>query len=243
MKQTFLTLPRPFVCALLSEKGLGDTIAQVHNADFAGADAVGVDMRGLADEEKTVDKLSQVMESTVRPILAMQYRCEEGGRLTDEERAEYLLRAARAGASIVDVMGDLFDPSEREYSRDRAAIRKQKELIEAIHDAGCAVVMSSHMQVSRTAGEVVDQLKDFEDRGADVVKIVPQVNTEAEMREAFETMMRLRHELTKPYIYVAGGRFGRHQRAIAPMFGSMLSFGQFPAHCVSPVMFQSPVRR
>ena len=241
MKQTFLTLPRPFVCALIMQPDMPETIAQVHNADFAGAQAVGVHMRMMPPEDKTEEKLAALMRSTVRPVLAMHYRGELGGALRDEDRAQYLLRAARAGASIVDVMGDFYDPSPLEITHDRAAVARQKALIAEIHEAGCAVVMSSHMKESRTAEETLAHLRAFEERGADVVKIVPQVNTEEEMSEAFRTVLLLRRELEKPFIYVAGGRFGRHQRAIAPMFGSMLSFGAYPARCTDSVMFQSPV--
>ena len=241
MKQSFLTLPRPFVCALIMQDSLAETIAAVHNADFAGAQAIGVHMRLMPQEDKTPERLAGLMESTVRPVLAMHYRGEPGGALTDEDRAGFLLNAARAGASIVDVMGDFYAPSPREWTDDEAAVARQRRLIGEIHAAGSAVVMSSHLRESLTAEEVLSHLQSFEERGADVVKILPQVNTEAEMQEAFRTELLLRRELKKSFIYVAGGRFGRHQRAIAPMFGSMLSFGAVPAHCREPVMFQSPV--
>ncbi|MBO4297295.1 MAG: type I 3-dehydroquinate dehydratase [Clostridia bacterium] len=241
MKQTFLTLPRPFVCALIMQDSLEETIAAAHNADFAGAQAIGVHMRMMPAEDKTPERLAALTQCTVRPVLAMHYRNEPGGALTDEDRAEFLLNAARAGASIVDVMGDFYDPSPREWSGSEAAVARQRQLIERIHRAGSAVVMSSHMKESLSAEEALTHLRSFEERGADVVKIVPQVNTESEMQEAFRTILLLRRELKKPFIYVAGGRYGRHQRAIAPMFGSMLSFGAYPAHCRETTMFQQPV--
>ena len=228
MKPSFLSLPRPFVTALVMEKSLSDTIARVTSAGYAGAQAVGVHMRLLPHEEKSVEKLRELIDSTNRPILAMHYRGEPAANLTDEDRAGYLLNAAGAGASIVDVMGDFYDPSPMEITRNPDAIDRQKQLIDSLHELGCAVVMSSHLQVSRTADEVLEHLASFEERGADVVKIVPHVNTEEEMLESVRTVMLLRRELKKPFIYVANGRYGRHQRVIAPMFGAMLSFGAFP---------------
>lgn len=77
-----------------------------------------------------------------------------------------LLAAAEAGASIIDVMGDLYDPSPMELTRNPAAVDKQKRLIDRIHGKGADVVISSHMQCPRTAEQVLEHLSEAAKRGA-----------------------------------------------------------------------------
>lgn len=223
MKTAFIDLPRPFVCALIEEKSISETLTRIRQSDFAGAHAVGVDIRSLPAEDKTVEKLTQIINSTVRPIYGMHYR-KDGDGLTDDDRAGYLVNFAKAGASVIDVMGDFFDRSELEITHSKKAITKQKALIKRIHEAGGSVLMSSHIQAPRTTEQVYEHLKEFDHRGADILKIVTTVNTEEEMIESIRTTMFLNRNLAKPFIHVTNGRYGRHQRTIAPMFGCMLSF-------------------
>lgn len=236
----FTALPRPFVCALVQQSSVEDTIAMMHQSDYDGAQAIGVDVCLIRDEELTDDKLRAIMRCTTRPVYAMCYRHDSVSR-TEEDRAEMLKRMARAGASIVDIMGDFYDPQSTQLTRDETAVARQMALIDEIHALGCEVLMSSHLQVPMTGEEVYAHLHEFEKRGADVVKIVPFVNTREEMAESVRTTMMLNERLEKPFIYVSNGAFGRHQRIIAPMFGEMLLFGTLPARHTGEVTPHLPV--
>lgn len=55
-----------------------------------------------------------------------------------------MLLTIDAGAAACDIMGDMYDPSSRERTRDENAIQKQKRLIDRIHAKGAEVLMSSH---------------------------------------------------------------------------------------------------
>lgn len=236
----FTSLPRPFVCALVQQPTADDTMAMIHQSDYDGAHAIGVDVCFMKEEELTDEKLRAMMRCTTRPIYAMCYRREGDGR-TDDDRAEMLKRMARAGASIVDVMGDFYDPQPTQLTQDEAAVARQRALIDELHALGCDVLMSSHVQVSMTGDEVYAHLHEFEKRGADVVKIVPFVNTREEMLESIRTTMMLSERLEKPFIHVTNGAFGRHQRIIAPMFGEMLTFGSLPARHTAEIAPHLPV--
>ncbi len=234
----FTELPRPFVCALVQQPTLEDTIAMMHQSDYDGAQAIGVDVCRMKDASD--DDLKKIMRCTTKPVYAMCYRYAGDDR-TDEERAEMLVRMAEAGASIADVMGDFFDPQPTQLTFDEAAVQKQRKLIERIHAAGCDVLMSSHLQTPMTAGEIYDHLHEFENRGADVVKIVPFVNTREELLESIRATMLLKEKLVRPFIHVCNGAFGRHQRCIAPMLGEMLLFGAKPARHTGNVVAHLPV--
>ena len=45
----FTDLPRPFVCALVQQPTLEDTIAMMHQSDYDGAQAIGVDLCRMKD--------------------------------------------------------------------------------------------------------------------------------------------------------------------------------------------------
>ena len=101
--------------------------------------------------------------------------------------------------------------------------------------------MSSHLQKPMAAEEIYDHLHEFEERNADVVKIVPLVNTRAELLESIRATMLLKEKLVKPFIHVCNGAFGRHQRTIAPMLGEMLLFGMEPTRHTGDVVAHLPV--
>ena len=126
---------------------------------------------------------------------------------------------------MIDVMGDLYDPSPMEITHNPVAIDKQKRLIDKIHAKGANVVISSHMpSLSRTTEQVVEHMLEVESRGPDVVKIVTGVNTEEELAEAFRTTMALKRELKVPFIHLCNGKFSRPHRFMGPVLGVSIFF-------------------
>ena len=130
----------------------------------------------------------------------------------------------RAARRIIDVMGDLYDPSPMELTHNPAAIDKQKRLIDRIHSLGADVVISSHMACPRTAEQVFEHLSEVAKRGADVVKIVTTVNTDEELAEAFRTTLLLKRELGKPFIHLCNGTYSRPHRFMGPALGVSIFF-------------------
>ena len=132
---------------------------------------------------------------------------------------------AEAGAEVIDVMGDLYDPSPLELTHHPAAIAKQKALIGRIHELGAKVIMSSHMpSTERSAEEVLEHLREQASRGADILKIVVGMDTEAAMLEGVRTLLLLHRELEKPFVFLGGGRYGRFIRYIGPKLGAAIEF-------------------
>lgn len=227
MRPSFLTQKRPYVAAIVQEKGVEATIANILNSEHDGAEGFMVDLSYLTREERSSENLQRVFHSTGRPIMPLLYRTQYMGPeyCSDEERAEEMLLTLEMGATAIDVMGDLFCPDKRELTKEESAIARQKELISRIHEKGGEVLISSHMPDVLTAEEVLEHLMCQADRGADIAKIIVGCNTEEDLLESIRTTILLKKEMKIPFIHLCNGKLGRLQRFIAPMLGSMLTFG------------------
>jgi 3-dehydroquinate dehydratase len=128
--------------------------------------------------------------------------------------------AVRAGASMIDMMGDMFDRSPRELSQDSRAIGRQQQVIEKVHALGGEVLMSSHVWEYMTVEETLSHAKTLEARGADFVKIAMAVYDEAQMMESLRATVLVKNELKVPFLHICMGQWGKLLRAVAPMFGS-----------------------
>jgi len=153
----------------------------------------------------------------------MHYRSPLRTQLTDEDLAESLRLAIRAGASMCDIMGDLFGRAPLELSRDEAVIEKQREMVRQVHDLGGEALLSSHTWVPMTMDQTIEHAKALASRGADMVKIAMIANTEAEAMETFRSTAALKHAMDTPYFLVCMGQYGKLHRQLAPMFGSCLA--------------------
>lgn len=147
-------------------------------------------------------------------------------RMSDDERAQEMMRIVEAGAVSVDIIGNLFEPSApRELAQSKEAVKKQKSLIAEIHSRDGEVLISSHMDEVLEAEEILDHLLCQVDRGADIAKIITRCDTDEDFLESIRTLHLLDRKMTAPFIFLCNGKFGRLQRFLAPVLGSMLSFG------------------
>ena len=199
--------------------------ALVLAAEADGADGIAVELAKLPPDRRTLENFRGMIDAVQLPFMFIDYRNDQFLGADDEARQKYLLLAAEAGAEVIDVMGDLYDPSPLELTRDPAAIRKQKELIGKIHGLGAKVLMSSHMfDVERSAEEVLDHLREQSSRGADILKIVVGMDTEAALLEGVRTLLLLHRELDKPFVFLGVGGYGRFIRYVGPKLGAAIEF-------------------
>lgn len=224
MKKTFLNQNRPVITSLFSGATPQELIAKAANSEFDGAGGIAIELHGLKPEFRNRESLKNIIEAVNLPFMFCFYRKDQWENRDDDARQELLLAAADAGASMIDVMGDLYDPSPLELTRNPAAVEKQMRLIDAIHDKGADVVISSHMACFRSTEQVVEHLKIVEARGADVVKLVQTVDTESELEEAIHTTLVLRRELKVPFIHLCNGKFARPHRFFGPALGVSIFF-------------------
>ena len=226
LKRSFLNRQETAVTLLYKPRSASEAVALARSAEADGADGIAIEISELPEEHRTLECFKSIIASVQLPFMFIDYRKDILYGDDDEKRQGCLLRAADAGADVIDVMGDLYAPSPRELTFDTTAVAKQMKLIDEIHAKGAHVLMSSHaLKEFVPCEEVLEMMKTQSSRGADILKVVTMVNTDEEFQESVRTLMCLRKELDKPFIYLAGGKFGRMVRYMGPKFGVAVEFG------------------
>ena len=219
-KPTFLNQNKPFITCMVQAKNPTEAIAAIRNAAADGADAFGFQICRMEPEYRTKEHLQSIFRHMGnRPIYVTNYRYGFNEGKTDDELAEGLLFELDCGATLIDVMGDMFCRDPRELTYDPVAVEKQKKLIDEIHARGGEVLMSSHLFRYAPAEEVLEIAKAQQERGVDVVKIVCAANSDEEEIEALRIITLLRKELDVPFLFLVGGSHNRLVRHIGPMLG------------------------
>lgn len=207
------------ITAMVAASGLAQASAVILNARWHGADAFYIQLELLPPEEQTEEKLRELFSQCAgKPVIVTAYR-QGDPTLTDEERAELLLTALKAGASILDIMGDLFHPETDQLTMDTEAVQRQKELIEKIHGLGGQVLISTHVSRFYEPEEVYAAAREQESRGADYVKIVSKSLTEEQLLTNLQIAAGLKHQIRKPYLFLGNGPFSRTLRLVGPSLG------------------------
>ena len=183
-----------------------------------GADAFGIQIGQLEKRYRTAENLKDIVKAAQgRPMYVTNYRTHLNEGMTDEELEKAILFSAECGCSLIDVMGDLYCPSQDEIAPDEEAGRRQKELIRRIHSLGAEVLMSSHTHRYLPPDEVIKIAKIQEERGADIIKIVTMADSEEEQNSNFEITARLNREISKPVLFLCGGSYCKRHRLVAPL--------------------------
>ena len=225
MKHSFFNRQNAAVTLLCAPDSISEAVRLAQAGEMDGADAVAVELQKMPLDQRTEQNFRALIRSVQLPFMFIDYRSDLFLKADDEARQQYLLLAAQCGAEVVDVMGDLYDPSPLELTHDPAAIEKQKKLIGRIHELGAKVIMSSHMTNNeRSAEEVLEHLNEQSSRGADILKIVVGMNTEKALLEGVRTLLLLHKELNKPFVFLGGGLYGRFIRYIGPKLGAAIEF-------------------
>ena len=226
-KKSFFNRQNTAITALFSGASVADLVARTRTAAAQGADGIAIELHDLPPEQRTVDNFRAIIAEAPLPFMFICYRrCPWFGN-DDEGRQEGLLRAAEAGAEVIDVMGDLFAQEPGELTLKPEAIARQRALIERIHERGTKVVMSSHRPTlpPLSAGEIMDFLKLQAERGADICKLVSAGDTEEAFLEAIRADLALGKSFPKPFIHLLSGKFSKPQRFLGTKLGLAATFG------------------
>ena len=239
-RRSFMKLaPGPIVSGLFDRATVDEYIASCTQASLDGAEGMAIGIGALKPEFRNREDLERIISCVPRPFYVYFYRNDKWipeNNQDDDARQKFLMIAADAGAAMIDVMGDLYDPSPMEITRKPAAVRKQMKLVEKIHAKGAEVVISSHMKMFRTFEETRDHLQTLAERGADLVKIVTSVDTPEELAETLRTTILLKKTMKIPFIHLCGGKYGKFHRFMCPTLGTFMSFAMagYPASFSAP---------
>lgn len=218
-KPLFSDKKLPYTVTSLSDPTADKTICTICNAIYDGTDAFMIHLEKLEDKYVNPEDLARIFEYTCdKPIYTMNYRTKNNK--TDEQLITEQIMAVEAGASMIDMMGDMFAPSPLELTHDSEAIRKQQDVIEKIHTLGGEVLLSSHTWVYMTTDELLAHTLELEKRGADFVKIAMTVNSEEEGIDVLKSTWIVKNQLHIPFLHICMGQYGKLHRAIGPMLGS-----------------------
>ena len=220
MRKSFLNVNVPFITEMIQSKTAKQAEYKIRNAIADGATAIGLQLQMLPEEERTQEKLTALFVAAEnRPVYITNYRDDFNKGRSDGELMEELLFDLQCGATLVDVMGDTFDPSPEELTIDEKAIAKQMAFIEEVHKKGGEVLMSSHIKEFRPAERVLEVALEQQRRGADIVKIVTGAETQEEEIKNLDICRLLKQELKVPFLFLSGGKYTYLHRTIGPALG------------------------
>ncbi len=224
MKRPFTScLCKPMLTSMVMDQNVQDCIVRVRHSVYDGADVIAFHLEFLNPQYHTYKDLKRIFTYAGNlPIYTMHYRNAARPESTEEELVRVQLIAAEAGASMVDVMGDIFEPSDMQLAKSDKAIDRQKRMIDQFHQRDCEVMFSSHTWKFMTAEQTLEHCHELIRRGADMVKIAMCAFQEDQMDEVYRTTRMMQKELTVPFLHVCMGQYGKLHRIISPMFGSAL---------------------
>jgi 3-dehydroquinate dehydratase len=213
MKKSFLNQSKPLLTVMLQCETPEVAIGRIRNANGLGADAYGLQVESLKPGYHNQDTYKRIFaEMKDRPCYVTNYRMANNSGKTDEELAVGLLELVGCGATLIDVMGDMFCKHPEELTDNEDAIKKQIELIEKIHSAGAEVLMSSHLYKYTPAERVLEIAFEQKRRGADVIKIVTGAQTMQQQIENLRITDLLKRKLGAPFLFLSGGECSLHRR-------------------------------
>ena len=225
--RSFLSFEKPPVCVMIAQKDPEKVLETEKKALLAGAEAFGIQAEKLRKKDQNASVYrSFVEEAGGAPLYATFYRRGDDAPKTEEEAAKGILELAESGMDLIDVMGDLFDPQPGELTRERGAVKKQKDLINALHEMGKEVLISTHTFHFLPGKEVLEIAKAQESRGADIVKIVTGAETPEEEVENMKTSLLLKETLSVPFLFLSAGHSALLRR-IGPNLGSCMYLGVY----------------
>ena len=245
MKPTFLSYEKPLLTCMVQAQ-TPERIKELM-ARAEGAEAFGMQFCRMKPEYRTEKTYRELFSlASPLPTYVTNYRYGYNVDKDDDTLAEGLLELAECGATLCDVMGDLFDKKDDELARDTKAIEKQMKLIDKLHEKGAEVLMSSHVLKFTPAERVLEIALEHQRRGADISKIVTGADDMEQQIENLRIIDMLKKKLDIPFLFLAGGEC-RILRRIGGSIGNCMSLCVYEydelATKVQPVLSEMKIIR
>lgn len=207
MKPTFLNSQKPIITLMVLESTPEDAISVINKGLRNGADAFGIQLELLRREYRNLDNLKRIFAACGgKPIYITSYRNQQSEGYTDQECMDFLLLGCKAGATLCDIMADMYDPQPNEITYDEEAVRKQIKIADEIHKMGGEVLFLTHTHKFFDSDTILKIALAQKERGADVVKIVSVAENDDELEVSFNNIKLLKKELgTTPFLYLVNG--------------------------------------
>ena len=205
MKKTFLEYEKAILTTMLQADN-PERIKELIDKSLAeGAEAYGMQFEQLRPEYRNKEIYKNLFSYTDKPVYVTNYRTAKNKGKTDETLAEELLELAENGATLCDVIGDLFDKQPDEMAVDENAVKKQMQLIDDLHKKGAEVLISTHILKYTSPERVLEIALEHQRRGADISKIVTGAETMEQQLENLKTINLLKENLKIPFLFLSSG--------------------------------------
>lgn len=209
--KSFLT-DKPLLTVMLQCATEDRAIELIRKSNNEDADAFGLQVEVLKPEYHNEKSYKKLFEEMAKPVYVTNYRTSNNNGKTDDELAEGIVTLAECGATLCDVMGDLYCRHPEELTEDKTAIEKQMKLIDTLHEKGAEVLISSHLYKYAPAERVLEIAFEQKRRGADVIKIVTKADDMAQQIENLRITNLLKQELGASFLFLSGGESSIHRR-------------------------------
>ena len=221
MRKTFLNCEKPTITAMVQADNPDRIKELIDKCLPEGAEAFGMQFEQMKPEYRTREVYEDLFSYSDKPLYVTNYRLKYNEEKSDEELAEELLELADCGATLCDVMGDLYDRQPDEVAVSEEAIKKQMELIDELHKKGAEVLMSSHIFKFTSAERVLEIALEHQRRGADISKIVTQAHSTEEEIENLRILNLLKEKVDIPVLFLYNGH-SRVFRKISGEYGNCM---------------------
>ena len=205
MKKTFLEYEKAIMNVMVQADNPTRIKELIDKSLPLGAEAFGMQFERMNPEYKNEETYKALFNYTDKPIYVTNYRHMKNEGKSDDVLALELLELADYGATLCDVMGDLYDKQDDELAKNEDAIAKQMELIKQLHSKGAEVLISSHVMKFTPAQRVLEIALEHQRRGADICKIVTGADSMEQQIENLKIINMLKQNLEIPFLFLCGG--------------------------------------
>lgn len=205
MEKTFLKYDKALLTVMVQADN-PDRIKELMSKSLLNsAEGFGMQFERLHTQYRNKETYKSLFSYTDKPVYVTNYRLGENEGKSDEILSDELLELADCGATLCDVMGDMFDKQPDEVAVSKKAIEKQMKLIDDLHKKGAEVLLSSHIHKYTPAQRVLEIALEHQSRGADISKIVTGASSMEEQLENLKIINLLKEKLDIPFLFLAGG--------------------------------------
>lgn len=217
----FLNSDRPIVTTMIQARTYDEVIKAIKIGLDGNTDAFGLQFERLEGRYKTPELIKNIFKMMgEKPCYITNYRYAENEGKTDKQLAEELLKYHEYGATLIDVMGDLFCENDMQIAKNQDDKKKIAEFVDRLHKNGAEVLISSHTFKAISIDETYEIASTQKEMGADVSKIVNSASNAEELSNAYRISLRLKDDLKIPYLFLITGDLCRVHRRTAPFISN-----------------------
>lgn len=206
MKKTFLNSEKPIITTMVQADNPDRIKYLIDKASKEGAEAFGMQLEKLKPEYRNPEVYKDLFSYPKdKPVYVANYRKAANEGKPDIVLAKEMLEIADCGPTLCDVIGDLYDRQPDELAVAPDAVKKQMELIDALHKKGAEVLISTHIYEYTPAERVLEIALEHQRRGADISKIVTGADNMEQQIENLRIINMLKETLEIPFLFLCTG--------------------------------------